>query len=77
VGVPGLQIVQRREIAGHDLDRHLARDFPSRVATHAIRDYENPAKRVGVSVKGVFVSLSDPAYVCAGRYGEMHLQRAH
>ena len=72
VGVARVEIVQVGEIVAHYLHRHFARDFSRRVATHPIRDYEQPAVCVGRCVERVFITLSNPADISASRNGKVH-----
>jgi hypothetical protein len=42
------------------------------VSTHPVRDYKQPAIRVGRSVERVFITLSNPADISASRYSKVH-----
>jgi hypothetical protein len=56
----------------HDLDRHLARDFPSRVPAHAVSDYEQAAISVGRSVERVLITLSNSTDISASSNRKVH-----
>jgi hypothetical protein len=72
VRVRRLQIVEVRELVAHHLHGHLARDFTRCMPTHPVRDYEQPAIRVGRSVERVFITLSNPADISASRNSKVH-----
>ena len=72
VRVGRFQIVEVRELVAHHLHGHLARDFPRRVSTHPVRDYEQPAIRVGRSVERVLITLSNSADISASRNSKVH-----
>jgi len=56
----------------HDFHGHLARDFPRRVPTHAVRDYEQPAISVGRSVERVLITFSNSTDISASSNSKVH-----
>ena len=68
---PG-KLVQVAEFPRHDLHGHFARDLTGGMATHAIRDDEQPSLFCGVSEEGVFIPRAHHAHVTAGCYVHIH-----
>jgi hypothetical protein len=72
VRIRRVEIVQIGEIVADYLHRHLARDFPSRVPAHAVRDYEQPAISVSRSVERVLITFSNSTDISASSNCKVH-----